>query len=147
MSFGTDSVDQERRIIAAALWRVLTIGPVYSGFQLCPSLTRKEKCIRLREYKQGQFQELFHEHVPAHQLAEAATAQLLWTLVLRYEEATTRQIVQCYRTRRGRLAKTNHHLNITVEYPEPGVIRKYCDGNVQAWIDAVISPENFRSDS
>ena len=120
---------------------------MYSCFQLCQSLTPKEKCIRLREYKAGQFQELFHEHVPAHQLAQTATKELLRVLVLRYEEATAPQIVQSYLTRRGRQAKTNHPLRIIVEYPEPGVVRSYCGGNVHAWIDTVSDPKNFRASS
>lgn len=81
---------------------------MYSYFQLCQRLTPKEKCIRLREYREGQFQELFHEHIPAYQLAQASTAELLRVLVLRYEEAAFPRIVQSYLTRRGRHAKADH---------------------------------------
>ncbi len=116
----------------------------HSHFQICPSLTPKEKCVRIRKYKEGQFQEIFHEHVPARRLAQAATSELLWTLVLRYEEAAARQIVQSYLSRRGYQAKADHPLQVRVEYPEPGVMRSYCGGNVLAWIDTVVNSTDFR---
>ena len=117
---------------------------LHSGFQLCPSLTSAETCIRLRDYKRGAFLDVYHEHVKAHELRDSAITDLLRTLVLRHEEATARQIAHSYLTRRGKKGKFAHPLDITVEYPEPGVIRRYCGGNIQAWIDAVITPEEFR---
>lgn len=116
---------------------------VNSGFQLCATLTATEKCIRLREYKQGAFHDLFHEHVKAGELADSVIPEVLRTLVLRYEEASAAQIVQSYLTQHGRAAKADHHLEITVEYPESGVIWRCCGGNVQAWIDSVIG-QDFR---
>jgi len=35
-------------------------------------------------------------------------------------------------------------LRIIHEYPEPGVFRLNCGGNVHAWVDTVVSPTNFR---
>ena len=117
---------------------------MYSYFQLCPTLTPKEKCIRLRQYEEGHYIERFHEHVLAHQLAAKVYSELLKTLVLRYEEATAKQIVGAYLTRRGRDAKLSHPPLLHSEYPEPGVTRLYCGGYVCAWIDAVCDPERFR---
>ena len=115
------------------------------GVRICPSLTSKHKCIRVQEYTQGQFVELFHKHLLAYKLAQSCHWALLRTLVLRYEEATGGQIVDAYLTRRGRDAKRYHHGAIVVEYPEPGVVRYCCGGNVGASIDTVVLPEDFRA--
>ena len=115
------------------------------GVRLCPSLTSKHKCVWVQEYKQGQFIERFHKHVLAHKLAESRYWALLRTLALRYEEATGEQIVDAYLTRRGRAAKQYHPHAIVVEYPESGVVRYYCGGDLLAWIDTVVLPEDFRA--
>ena len=109
-----------------------------------PVAQPREKCIKLREYREGHFHEVFHEHIPAHKLAEAAIPALLQALVLRHKQASAREILQSYLTRRGRLAKTDHPLKIIVEYPEAAVIRRYCGRNVQAWIDSVTNEGDFR---
>ena len=110
---------------------------MYSNFQLCRTLTPKEKCIRLQQYEEGHVIELFHKHVPAHKLAAKVYSELLRTLVLRYEEAPAERIVGAYLTRRGRDAKLSHPPRFDFEFPEPGVARWYCGWNVRAWIDAV----------
>ena len=120
------------------------MAPAYSNFQLCRTLTPKEKCIRLRQYEEGRVIEFFHKHVLAHKLAEKVYTELLRTLVLRYEEAHAERIVDAYLTRRGRAAKLSYPLRIVVEYPERGVVRWYCGGNVYGWIDAVVNSETFR---
>ena len=118
----------------------------YSGFQPCPTLTPRGKCVRLRQYQRGAYTELFHEHFKAHELSESVLPQLLWTLVLRYEESTARQIVQAHLTRRGRLAKTDHPLQVRIDHPEPGVVRRMCGGNISAWVDTVVARAQFRQE-
>ena len=53
--------------------------------------------------------------------------------------------MDAYLTRRGRDAKRHHPHDIVVDYPESGVDRRYCGGNVVAWIDTVALPEDFRT--
>ena len=70
-------------------------------------------------------------------------------LVLRYEKASAERIVDVNLTKRrraanGRFTSVSGGLQIVVEYPEPGVMRCYCGGDVCVWIDAVVNPGDFR---
>ena len=117
---------------------------MYSNVQICPDLRRHQKCIRVVEYNQGRFINRFHKHVPKHKLAKKSHWALLRNLVLRYEEASTDQIVDVYLTRRGNAARVAHRFRIVVDYPEPGVVRDYCGTDVSAWIDTVVVSDHFR---
>jgi hypothetical protein len=107
------------------------------------------KCIRLRKYNHGQgdpYSELFHEHFPGHRISEDASIEMMKALVLRYEEVEASYILRCHLNKRGHEPEScADSLRITVEYPERGVIRKYCGTNIQAWLDTVIVPEKFRT--
>ena len=110
----------------------------YSGFRLCHDLKPGQRCIRLRKYNSGSgppFTELHHEHIPRHRISEDGAVELLRALVLVYSRAEAPGIVRSYLNDRGSDPPRDNRLQITVEYPEPGVTRKYCGGNVQAWID------------
>ncbi len=99
-------------------------------------------------YVKGRFEQRFHEHVTALDLAEKRVAELLRSLVFRYEEAAGERIVSAYLTHRGRAAKLAHPYQIHVTYPEPGVIRRYCGGgDALAWVDWVVDPMSFRRNS
>jgi len=123
--------------------------PLYSGFQPCPTLTPKMKCVRLRKYnhdhsKDELFTELFHEHCPKHRIGRDASIEMLKALVLRYDDVGAPYILRCYINKRGREPQAHNPFQINVEYPEPGVIRIYCGTDIHAWIDTVIAPEQFR---
>src|SRR6266705_1452265 len=111
---------------------------MYTGFQLCGGLEPRMRCIRLRRYNSGQFEELHHEHVPAHRISEGNCIEMMKALVLRFSEAGPEQIVRANLNERGKEPRAANPFQIVVEYPEPGVLRKYCGTNVQAWSDAVI---------
>src|SRR5580693_6829640 len=109
--------------------------PLYSAFLICPTLTPDMKCIRLRKYNHGRgelFAELFHEHCPKHRISEDASTEMLRALVLRYEQADAAYILRSYLNKRGREPQAYNPFRMTVEYPEPGVIRKYCGTDIQA---------------
>lgn len=123
--------------------------PLYSEFHLCPMLTPEMKCIRLRKYNHNHtegdvFTELFHEHCPRHRISQDASIEMLKALVLRYEQVGAPYILRCYLNKRGREPQPYDPFQITVKYPEPGVLRVYCGTDIQAWIDTVISPRHFR---
>ncbi|MBZ5590657.1 MAG: hypothetical protein LAP39_00360 [Acidobacteriia bacterium] len=101
----------------------------------------------MRKYNHGQgdpYSELFHEHFPGHRISEEASIEMMKALVLRYEEVEASYILRCYLNKRGREPESYDPFRITVEYPEAGVIRKYCGTNIQAWLDTVIAPQQFR---
>jgi hypothetical protein len=60
-----------------------------------------------------------------------------------YSGAEAPSIVRSYLNDRGHEPPCDTRLRITVEYPEPGVIRKYCGGDVQAWIDTAHGADCF----
>ena len=117
---------------------------MYSGFQLCHDLQPKQRCFRLREYNQGTFDDVFHEHIPAHRISKDNAIQMMKSLVLRYENAHAERILRSYLNSRGRNPAACDPFQIGVEYPEPGVMRTYCGTNVQAWMDEVLVPGDFR---
>jgi hypothetical protein len=117
---------------------------MYSRFEICGTLAPAAKCIRLRKRRGDAWSELFHEHFPRHRISEFASIEMMKALVLRYKEAEAPYILRCYLNRRGRVFNACDPFQVWVEYPEPGVIRTYCGTDIQAWLDTVIAPEEFR---
>lgn len=125
----------------------VTVRTIYSGFQLCPDLKPGYWCIRLMKYSSGSgpaYKKLFHEHIRKHRLREDTTTQLLRALVLVYSGIEAPGIVRSYLNGRGDDPPPDPRLQITTEYPERGVVRKYCGGNVQAWVDTIVGAHLFR---
>ena len=119
----------------------------YSGVQICPTLLPKLRCIRISRYNAGHgepFTELFHEHVPEHRASEDSTVEMLRALVVAHARMEASEILRCYLDRRGHKPEASNLLRISVDHPEPGVIRKGCGGDVLGWIDTVCSPARFR---
>ena len=73
-----------------------------------------------------------------------AGMEVLRTLVARHEGLTAPDIIRCHLNSRGRNPAAVRRLEIHVEYPEPGVIRRYCGGDVLAWMDEVVGSTEFR---
>lgn len=118
---------------------------MYSGFQLCPDLKLKEKCFRLRRYNEGVFDDLFHEHVPRHRISLDDAIDMMKALVVRYNAYEAPYILRSYLNNRGYNPEAVKTLQIVVEYPERGVMRRYCSSShVQAWMDEIIVPQQFR---
>jgi hypothetical protein len=117
---------------------------MHSRFQLCKDIEPKQKCFRLRRYNQGVFDDVFHEHVPKHRISLDSGIEMMKALVLRHEEFAAPYILRCYLNSQGRSPEALDLLKIVVEYPEPGVIRRYIGHNIQAWMDEVIDPGKFR---
>ena len=136
-----------KKTLATAVCRLAAEARLYGNFKPCETLTPSEKCVRLQAYSKGRVEERFHRHVPAHRLAAKRIAGMLTTLVARYENAPADRIVSAHLTRRGRAARLAYPYDITVEYPEPGVFRQYCGGDILAWVDSVSDPQRFRRDS
>jgi hypothetical protein len=59
----------------------------YEGHQLCTELTHGIRCIRAMKYLAGTFEEVCHEHVPAHRMSEDAAREALRS---RYEMSIRR---------------------------------------------------------
>jgi hypothetical protein len=64
-------------------------------------------------------------------------------MVLRHEVEAS-HILRSYLSKRGRDPESRDPFQIRLEYPEPGVLRKYCGTDVLVWIDTVINPRTFR---
>jgi hypothetical protein len=117
---------------------------MYSGYQLREILEPTERCVRLRAYKNGQYEDLYHEHIPVHRLGDDACVEMMKALVVRFSGFSSEYIVQNYKNKRGGQPRRANEFQFHTEYPEPGVIRHYCGTNVQTWSDRVISREKFR---
>ena len=116
---------------------------MYENHKLCERLKPKEICLVVEQYKEGIFEQQYHEHIPKHRLSECALKKLLQALVLKFENNEPGTIVRSHLNERGKEPRA-YKLMWHVTYPEPGVLRKYCGTNTQAWADQVISPDKFR---
>jgi hypothetical protein len=116
---------------------------MYDGYKLCETLKPKEYCIIVEQYKGGLFEQKFHEHIGAHRLSEESLQYLLPALVMKFEEMLAMTI---FRSHLNRCGKNPPRQDFTwrVNYPEPGVLRKYCGTNTLAWADLVIRADQFR---
>lgn len=117
----------------------------YSGIQLCDILRPKHKCFRLQTYSEGKFVLVFHEHVPSYRLSLDSAIEVMRMLVVRHEAFGDFQALQCYLNTRGTAPAANGLLQIHIDRPEPGVIRRGCGANVMAMIDEVIDATRFRT--
>jgi len=118
---------------------------IYSGFKVCSSLKPNEKCFYVREYSEGKFHEILHEHVPKHRISRSGSEEILRTIIARYSAWDASRILRSFLNRRGNkpLAQTAFITN--EEYPEPGVFRLYISsGNIGGWFDEVVAKDKFR---
>ena len=116
----------------------------YSGVSLCPDLRPKQKCFRVQRYNQGRFQDEFHEHVPRHRMTVDRATEAIRALVIRFANVQGSVILQSLLTKRGTSPRAGNMLDVHVDYPEPGVLRKACGGDVIAWVDEVVDEVTFR---
>lgn len=117
----------------------------YSGFQICDDLKPNQKCFRIRLYKEGEYEDLFHEHIPKHRISGDSAINFMRTLVAKYSEWNDSTILSTYLNNRRGKPTANRSIQMPIEYPEPGVMRRYCcSGDVDVWMDEVIEPDIFR---
>ncbi|MET4448670.1 hypothetical protein ABIB75_006980 [Bradyrhizobium sp. GM2.2] len=107
-----------------------------------PDLTPKEICLVVRQYHEGHFTRVYHEHIPRHRISEDALKYLLPALVMKFENSEPLTIVRSFLNKRGK-DPSAYPFRWEATYPEPGVLRKYCGADTCAWVDQVVSPSNF----
>lgn len=118
----------------------------HSGFKICRALKTTEKCFRVQQYDNGNFKDLFHEHVPKSRISEESSFQFLRAIILKNSPFESAEILRTFINSRGNNPSRIQLCNSHMEYPEPGVIRKYlCSQGINTWYDEVISPGDFRS--
>ena len=117
---------------------------MHSGLSLCPDLQSKAKCFKVRRYHQGVFVDEFHEHVPRNRINAEETAEAIRALVIRFAMPSGSAILRALLNRRGDRPAASGLLHVHINYPEPGVERKVCGGDVIAWVDEVVNAGEFR---
>jgi len=116
-----------------------------SSYKVCSSLKEGEKCFRLLEYDEGEYRDLFHEHVPNFRISGVSSGSFMKSLIISHSSLNDEQIFRTYLNKRGNQPSMISLLQGHIETPEPGVLRKYADsGQLVAWYDEVISPSEFR---
>lgn len=118
---------------------------MYEGYDLCPELAIGQVCFRVKIYKAGIFEGVFHEHVPSHRISQDRAIEALRSLVARYSEWPGTFILRSLLNERSGEPSRYPGFVIHTSYPEPGVIRCYvCASRVNAWYDSIISKAKFR---
>ena len=115
----------------------------YSGVSLCPEPKVDEWCFKVQRYAEGAFEDAFHEHVPRDRINSADALVAIRVLVATFTEFTGSAILAALLNAKGKTPANSGVLRVHVGYPEPGVVRKACGGNVLAWVDEVVRPEAF----
>jgi hypothetical protein len=117
---------------------------MYTHYEICSQLKPKVRCFRLRRYKEGIYDKLFHEHVPQHRIGVDDSLAMMKALVLRFNQSGADRILRAYLNRRDHKPESID-VRYEVEYPEPGVMRRcVIDGSVIAWMDEVLLSDTFR---
>jgi hypothetical protein len=118
---------------------------IYEQHELCPDLAIGHICFRAKKYSSGKFEDLCHEHVPAHRISQDRAVEALQSLVARFSAWPGSFIIHSYLNRRGRNPECYPGFRHHVSYPEPGALRQYVSGtNVSAWFDTITSKSKFR---
>lgn len=118
---------------------------MYTEFQICESLVPKCRCFRVQVYHEGKFVEVFHEHVPAYRLSAESTLDALRALALNHSEMSASTVLHSFLSNRGKEPAAAQTFGMHTEYPEAGVLRRYCStGHVNVWTDEVIVHKSFR---
>jgi hypothetical protein len=119
----------------------------HSDDQICPTLGPSERCLRVMQYRDGRFEDIHHQHVPASRLSVGVETEVLRALVSSAGAwPPDWQVTSRLNARRGG-PSVYPRFTIVVGHPEPGVLRRYCSsGDVTAWCDSVVAPHVFRTD-
>jgi hypothetical protein len=113
--------------------------------KLCPKLISKEKCFRVERYDQRAMVEVFHEHIPLHRISQEVEIEALHTLVGHFEGWSGTYILHLLLNKRRGGPECWPGFIGHIEYPEPGVIRRYFSSkNTTAWTDTIVSTGSFR---
>jgi hypothetical protein len=117
----------------------------FDGYRLCPDLKPKEFCVVVEQYKEGNFERLFHTHISARRISSDNRRQMLKSLVAAHTPLWFDAIVTSFVNDRPGYPRPSNYLAMHVSCPERGVLRTYCGGNTKSWIDEVIAPQDFRA--
>ncbi len=121
---------------------------MHTSYRVCSRLKSSERCFRLFEYNDGEFVELFHEHVPNHRISSDEAFQFTRALLIKYSALGDREILRTFvNNRSGNPEKIQLIVGHT-EFPEAGVFRRYFNSSpYMAWIDEVTDKSRFRVQS
>ena len=123
----------------------MTQEKMYSGFKICKNLKAGEKCFRLQKYNEGEFVEVFHEHVPKYRISSGNSNEFMRALISRYSGLGDPELLRAFINKSGKEPSAIDLCRVETEYPEEGVLRKYYSSTyLNAWFDEVISPDKFR---
>ena len=118
---------------------------IYSGYALCDTLDPSTKCFRVLEFQQTAYRTSFHEHVPRHRISEGNAVALMKTLMCGHRDIDDASIILGYLNARGKSPPAIKIGSSHLEYPEPGVLRRYIShGDISVSFDEVIDAEKFR---
>ncbi len=121
---------------------------MYERYKLCPDLILGQKCFRVQRYNEGNFDEVFHEHVPSHRISLDSELEVLRVLAGHYTDWSGTFILHSRLNKRRGGPSQYPVFTYHFSYPEEGTIRRYVSsGDVSAWSDTVIVHSKFCQDT
>ncbi len=97
-----------------------------SNFLVCKTLELKQRCFRVRLYNDGEYEEIFHEHIPYNRMSKDNAVDFMRALIVKHSGWLDTHILKLYvNRRRGEPYRSNdiriHHESVT-----PEISRVYC---------------------
>ncbi len=107
--------------------------------KVCEQLDKNNKCIQVWQYSDGDFTCLHHAHIPKHRINQDDTIYLLRHLLAKYSNWETNIIIESYLNKRRGKPKIDWKIEMPIDYPESGVLRRYCSfKDVTVFADEII---------
>lgn len=123
----------------------LTYTSFHFGHQLCPELTKGVRCFRSRRYREGEFLDVHHEHIPVRRMSHDAALEALRALIVCAAEWPSSFVLRSLLNSRPGSPERYPGFQHDVSYPETGVVRYVTSsGNYWSWFDLVVLPKSFR---
>ena len=102
-------------------------------------------CFRARRYRQGEWGDVCHEHIPRSRLSQEGTREVVRSLVARFSDWSAQYIVRSHMNGRGNNPARYPGFTSETTHPEPGVLRQYfASPEVTAWYYDAYSKADFR---
>lgn len=119
---------------------------MYSGYKICTSLEPEHVCFIVEQYRDGQLEIEYHEHIRKVRQSLDSRKNLLKALVVKLSNIHEDSILTHYINNRENHPSAANFV-WDKSHPEPGVIRISYGQNTRAWFDQVIDKSKFRQPS
>ncbi len=115
----------------------------------CEDLSSNERCFRVRQYQDGEFEVMFHRHVPIARMSRGSAISCIKSLVARFNAVSGLgfdEIVASHLNSRSGPDHRSGALEVQTELDtDSSTLRARCGGNTTAFFDEPVQSGNALS--